>query len=68
MVPAHAATADGDGDWRYAAEVRPDGAVLTVRANVSSDVAGLGFFGLLARGTHHQEHHLRIVRGEPPHH
>jgi hypothetical protein len=71
MVPAHAATADGDGGWDYAAELRPDGAVLTVRADAPPDVArirGLGFFGLLARGMHHQEHHLRIARGEPPHH
>jgi hypothetical protein len=71
MVPAHAATADSDGDWRYAAELRPDGAVLTVRADAPQDVArirGLGFFGLLARGMHHQEHHLRIARGDPAHH
>jgi hypothetical protein len=71
MVPAHAATADGDGGWRYAAELRPDGAVLTVRADASQDVArirGLGFFGLLARGMHHQGHHLRIARGESVHH
>lgn len=71
MVPAHAATANGDGGWRYTAEMRPDGAVLTVRAGASTDVArirGLGFFGLLARGMQHQEHHLRIVLGEPPHH
>lgn len=71
MVPAHAATVDGDDGWRYAAELRPDGAVLTVRSDASQDVArirGLGFFGLLARGMHHQEHHLRIARGDPAHH
>lgn len=71
MVPAHASTADGDGGWRYAAEIQPDGAVLTVRADAEADVArirGLGFFGLLARGMHHQEHHLGIARGKPAHH
>jgi hypothetical protein len=29
---------------------------------------GLGLFGVLTVGMHHQEHHLMIARGDSPHH
>lgn len=28
---------------------------------------GLGYIGLMARGTHHQPHHLTIAKGDDPH-
>jgi hypothetical protein len=71
MVPAHAATVDGQHGWRFAHEPHPSGAVVTVRAAQEADVAkirGLGFIGLLARGMHHQQHHLMIALGDAPHH
>lgn len=71
MAPAHAATVDGQGGWRFAYEPHPEGAIVTVRAEREADAAkirGLGFIGLLARGMHHQEHHLMIALGNAPHH
>ena len=46
-----------------------DGASLTVRtpAKDADKLKGLGFFGVLALGTHHQIHHLMIARGMHPH-
>lgn len=69
MIAAHAATMNGAGAWRYAAADVPGGAKLTVHVP-AADVAklkGLGFFGVLASGMHHQAHHLMIARGMHPH-
>lgn len=71
MAPAHAATANGVNGWSFTHESHKDGAVVTVRASAGDDVEmirGLGFIGLLARGMHHQEHHLMIALGNAPHH
>jgi hypothetical protein len=69
MVTAHAAAMDGVDGWHFEAASADDGAVMTVRPP-SKDLAklrGLGFIGMLARGMHHQTHHLMIARGENPH-
>jgi hypothetical protein len=71
MVPAHAVELEGMGIWEARAEVTPRGARLVVRSDdpaVESRIRGLGFFGLLAVGDHHQPHHLAIARGLRPHH
>ena len=68
MVPAHAPMIDGMNGWSVTAETLPNGAVLTATAADAKEVAhirGLGFFGLMATGAHHQIHHLNIARGEP---
>ncbi|MEP2897059.1 hypothetical protein [Roseibium sp.] len=31
-------------------------------------VLGLGFFGVMAIGAHHQAHHIQMASGEDPHH
>jgi hypothetical protein len=70
MVTAHAATMNGAGEWRMAAESTDDGAILTVLVP-ERDLAklrALGFMGVLTRGMHHQAHHLMIARGGHPHH
>jgi hypothetical protein len=33
----------------------------------AAKLRGLGFFGVLALGMHHQAHHLMIARGQSPH-
>ncbi|HTR14412.1 MAG TPA: hypothetical protein VMI72_14455 [Roseiarcus sp.] len=69
MVTAHAAAMNGVNGWRLEAAPIEDGAILTVRPP-SQDVdklRGLGFFGILALGMHHQAHHLMIARGAHPH-
>lgn len=70
MVTAHAATMNGAGNWRFAAADTVDGATLTVTAPAgdAQKLRGLGFFGIMTRGMHHQEHHLMIARGNNPHH
>ncbi len=70
MVVAHAGTMNGIRGFEYEAEETLDGAVLTVHATNSADVkmlAGLGFIGVMTLGAHHQEHHLAIASGRPPH-
>lgn len=70
MITAHAATMSGRGGWTYRAEQRPEGAALTVTVANPADRAklrGLGFFGVMAFGVHHQTHHLMIAKGMGPH-
>jgi len=48
-----------DGSWT----------VTTTTSNASEveRVRGLGYIGLMARGSHHQAHHLAIAKGDNPH-
>ncbi|MEQ8246298.1 MAG: hypothetical protein RID42_01320 [Alphaproteobacteria bacterium] len=71
MVSAHAATASGSHGLTIVAADDPRGAVMTVTATRPEDLAklaGLGFFGVMTLGAHHQEHHLMIAAGRGPHH
>lgn len=66
MVPAHAAELNKTGPWAVAAQTTSDGAVLSVKAQTAEDLAkaeALGFFGLMAKGSHHQPHHLAMATG-----
>ena len=69
MVTAHASTMNGVDGWRFAAEKTRDGATLTVIVPPADlpKVTALGFIGVMTHGMHHQEHHLMIARGAPPH-
>lgn len=71
MVKAHAATMNNRvNGMAILAEDHPDGEVMTVTVANPADLAklkGLGFFGVLALGMHHQEHHLMIATGRGPH-
>lgn len=67
MVVAHAAVMNGVNGLRMKASVRPYGAMLGVEGN-EDRIKGLGFFGIMATGMHHQAHHLSIARGLNPHH
>ncbi|QKC95792.1 hypothetical protein [Mesorhizobium sp. NZP2298] len=69
MVKAHAATMNGVDGWRFDASDIDGGASLTVwpPAADAAKLRGLGFFGLMAQGMHHQHHHMMIARGEDPH-
>lgn len=70
MVTAHAPMIDGTNGWNVRAEATAKGAVLTVTAQDAKEVAhirGLGFYGLMASGAHHQMHHLGLARGEAVH-
>ena len=69
MTMAHAATMNGIDGWRFEAAEIDGGAALTVHAppNDRNKLRGLGFFGVLTLGMHHQMHHLMIARGDNPH-
>lgn len=70
MVRAHAQTMDGADGFAIAAEEHSDGAIMTVTSADPADLPrlkGLGFFGLMALGMHHQKHHLMIATGRTPH-
>jgi hypothetical protein len=70
MIPAHAKTLNGLNGWTAKAATLPNGELLTVTATDPKQVQhirGLGFIGLLASGSHHQPHHLAMVKGEFDH-
>ncbi len=69
MLTAHAATMNGADGWQYRAAEIEGGATLTVipPPSEASKLRGLGLFGILTSGMHHQMHHLMIARGEHPH-
>jgi hypothetical protein len=70
MIPAQAREINGSKRWVANAEPLPDGVLLKVTASDAKETAhirGLGFIGLLVSGSHHQEHHLAMAKGELPH-
>jgi hypothetical protein len=65
MALGHAQVMDGVDDWSYSAEALDNGATLTVlvpKADLAK-LKGLGFYGMLASGTHHQPHHWMMANG-----
>lgn len=67
MVPAHAGELAKIAGWTATAETDGDGRVIlrVIAADPEQVVRirGLGFFGLMATGAHHQQHHLAVARG-----
>jgi len=43
------------------------GARMTVTGSSAAMIRGLGFFGVMTLGAHHQAHHLALARGSNPH-
>lgn len=70
MVLAHSPMLQGSSDWIVTAEELNDGATMLVQVGSEDElnqVLGLGFFGLMTIGAHHQQHHLMIATGRSPH-
>ena len=70
MVLAHSPMLQDSTGWRVAAHRQDDGATMVVDVTSNAElqeVTGLGFFGLMTIGAHHQQHHLMIARGHAPH-
>ena len=70
MVPAHAAELAKIEGWQVEATAQDEGATLTVTSTdpqQETRIRGLGFFGLMATGAHHQAHHWAIATGQPVH-
>lgn len=69
MAFAHSGIVDGVGDWAFSPEQHDAGVVLTV-TTTADDMAKLrafGFFGIMAIGMHHQDHHWMMATGSNPH-
>jgi hypothetical protein len=67
MIPEWVQMANGLNGWSAKAAPLPNGELLTVTATSPKEIAhirGLGFIGLLASGSWHQQHHLMMARGE----
>ena len=70
MIPEWAKMANGLNGWTVQASALANGELMTVAATTPKEVQhlrGLGFIGLLASGSWHQEHHLMMARGEFDH-
>lgn len=70
MLPAHAPMIDGLNGWSARTQLTDTGATLNVTAQEAAEISrirGLGFYGLMVAGSHHQAHHLALARGEDVH-
>ena len=70
MIVAHDETMNGVDGWSFTAKEDADGATLTVTppdAATAQTLVGLGFIGVMARGMHHQTHHMALASGATPH-
>lgn len=70
MVMAHSQELDKIPHWKAKGTKIRSGARLVVTSTNKKEAArirGLGFFGLMATGAHHQPHHMGMARGEMVH-
>lgn len=70
MALAHSPMLQGSSDWTVTAGEAEGGASMLVQVGSDEElnqVLGLGFFGLMTIGAHHQMHHLMIATGQSPH-
>lgn len=70
MVLSHSPMLQQATGWSVEAEERADGATMTIQVaskDEMNQVKGLGYFGLMTVGAHHQQHHLMIAMGRSPH-
>ena len=66
MVPSHAPFLVSETGWQVTTEELEDGVALIVDGD-ADNIQGLGFFGLMAIGAHHQRHHLMMSQGLDAH-
>ena len=70
MVPAHAGMLTQMSEYIATTEAIESGIALTVIGDSDATLAkikGLGFFGLMASGSHHQPHHFGMATGTMNH-
>ena len=70
MVPAHTTELDKMEEFTATTESIDGGVALIITGNTEASTAkikGLGFFGLIATGSHHQMHHLAMALGQGHH-
>lgn len=67
MTPAHAIELNKSTNWEVTAESTDDGSIMRLSSDQVGElekIKALGFFGIMATGAHHQEHHLAMARGK----
>lgn len=69
MTLAHATFMNNVNGWEYKAKKVDGGAVVTVLVppQDQTKIKALGFFGMIASGSHHQLHHLKMALGQNAH-
>jgi uncharacterized protein len=70
MVPAHGPVLAGETVWSSIVVSNEGLITWTVTDPKDDDVSqirSLGFFGLMATGDHHREHHVAIAKGVSAH-
>jgi hypothetical protein len=70
MVIAHSPMLEAETGWSVASAIVPNGATMTITVTEDaqrSQLLGLGFYGVMTIGAHHQGHHLMIAKGRSPH-
>lgn len=69
MAHAHAGMMDGADGWVCTVEDIPGGVAMMVTAPEADlpMLKGLGFYGIMASGMHHQPHHWAMATGGNPH-
>ena len=71
MTLAHAPFLEAEADWRVTARRIEGGAILEATSGdpqLEAKIKALGYFGLMALGAHHQQHHLAMAQGRGLHH
>lgn len=71
MTTAHAPMLTAETGWDIDTEPTASGAHMRITVTSETDlvrVIGLGFFGIMTIGAHHQAHHMQIALGKDPHH
>ncbi len=71
MAIAHSPMLEMATGWAVTAEPSSSGATMRIEVETDQEldrVTGLGFFGVMSIGAHHQTHHLQLAMGEDPHH
>ncbi len=71
MTMAHSPMMAAQTGWSIETEPNSSGARMRITLSSEKDLAqvkGLGFFGVMTVGAHHQAHHLQIALGQNPHH
>lgn len=67
MLLAHGNTMSGVEGFDMASVKIDGGARITVTGPNPAMIRGLGFFGVMTLGMHHQPHHLALALGQTPH-
>jgi hypothetical protein len=70
MTRSHFAETDFGKGWKMTVQPTATGADVTVVSPNpvdATEINGLGFFGILTMGAHHQPHHLMMARGAMRH-